>query len=349
MNQKIALLNKVMSGGMQVEIGTSPRELVYQRDQLCLYRYKSTLPNGPRFKTPMLLIYSLVNRPAVMDLQPGRSVIEHLLGAGYDVFLVDWGTPDPLDQHMDLNDYVSLYVRTAVRKTCEAAGTQQTHLLGYCMGGCLAAIYTALYPDKIKTLSLLGTPLNFRSDNLLYRWGTHPDRFDTRKLVEAWGMAPAWSFDGYSLLILDTKPKRVQHLFDNLEDEEFLENYLAMEQWANDQIPMAGAIYAEFCHTCFKENRLIEGRLEVGGKKVDLTTITCPVLLIAGKNDHLVPPETTCVENGPFPNCTSILASSGHIGLSVSRGSHLKVWPQVCQWLEKHSQMAEPAPLAAKG
>ena len=328
--ERFALFSKVMTGGIQVEIGTSPRELIYQRDNLCLYRYQRSTP--ARYKTPILLVYSLVNRPSVLDLQPGRSVIEHLVQAGHEVYLLDWGRPDPLDQHNDLNDYVSLFLRTAVRRVCEHAEVPQLNLLGYCMGGCLAAMYTALYPGKVKTLTLLGTPLNFRSDKLLYQWGTHPERFDSRKIVEAWGMAPAWSFDGYSLLIVDSKPKRMQHLYDNLDDQEFLDNYVAMDQWVNDNVSMPGAVYAEFCHTCFKENRLIEGRLELGGRRVDLKSITCPVLLIAGKADHLVPPETTCIENGPFPNATAILAESGHIGLSVSRGSFKKVWPRACEW-----------------
>jgi len=345
--ERVALFNKVMAGNIEVEIGTSPRELVYERDRLCLYRYTSSTP--ARYKTPILLIYSLVNRPSVLDLQPGRSVIEHLVQSGYDVFLVDWGRPDPLDQHNDLNDYVSLFIRTAVRKVCEKVGVPQLHLLGYCMGGCLAAMYTALYPDKVKTLTLLGTPINFRSNQLLYKWGTHPDRFDSRKIVDAWGMAPAWSFDGYSLLIVDSKPKRMQHLYDNLDDAEFLENYLAMDQWVNDNVSMPGAVYAEFCHTCFKENRLIEGKLELGGRKVDLTSVKCPVLLIAGKSDHLVPPETTCIENGPFENVSSILADSGHIGLSVSRGSLKKVWPRAVEWFNQHSEVAEMATSAAKG
>lgn len=344
---RFALFNKVMAGNVQVEIGTSPRELIYERDRLCLYRYLRQQP--ARYKTPILLIYSLVNRPSVLDLQPGRSVIEHLVQAGYEVYLVDWGRPDALDQHNGLNDYVSLFIRTAVRRVCEHAQVAQTHMLGYCMGGCLAAMYTALYPEKIKTLTLLGTPLNFRSEQLLYKWGTHPDRFDSRKIVEAWGMAPAWSFDGYSLLIADSKPKRMQHLYDNLDDAEFLENYLAMDQWVNDNVSMPGAVYAEFCHTCFKENRLIEGRLEVGGRRVDLSSVTCPVLIIAGKSDHLVPPETTCIHNGPFPNATPILAESGHIGLSVSRGSLKKVWPQAVQWFNQHSEAAESTALAAKG
>jgi len=333
---KVALFNKVVTGNMKVEIGLSPRELIYQRDNLCLYRYLSEQP--ARYKTPILLIYSLVNRPSVLDLQPGRSVIEHLVQAGHDVYLLDWGRPDPLDQHNDLNDYVSLFIRTAVRRVCEYAEVPSLHLLGYCMGGCLAAMYTALYPEKVKTLTLLGTPLNFRSDKLLYQWGTHPERFDSRKIVEAWGMAPAWSFDGYSLLIADKKPKTMQHLYDNLDDEEFLANYLAMDEWVNDAVSMPGACYAEFCHTCFKENRLIEGRLELGGRRVDLRTITCPVQLIAGKSDHLVPPETTCIENGPFPNVTTLVAESGHIGLSVSRGSLKKVWPVASQWFAKHSE-----------
>lgn len=329
--QRWARWQKLMAQGETAEIGSTPREAVYQRDRMILYRYKRETP--ATYKTPVLLVYSLINRPSVMDLLPGRSVVGSLLEAGYEVYLLDWGIPDALDQFTGLDEYVNLLLRTAVRQTCLHSERPKVSLLGYCMGGTLAAMYTALHPERVENLLLLGTPLHFRSAQLLYKWGTDPKMFRPDSIVEGWGMAPPWAFDGYTLLTIESKLRRLASLYDNLDDQEFLDSYIAMEQWVNDNIPMAGSAFVEFCQGCFHENKLIEGRLEVGGRTVDLSSIKCPVLIIAGTSDHLVPPETTAAEKGPFPNQEAILFPSGHIGLSVSRSSHKKLWPQVTAWL----------------
>lgn len=318
-----AEFHKVLAGGRQVPIAQTPRELVYSRDTLSLYRYSQ---GGP----PVLLVYSLVNRPAVLDLVSGRSVVERYVEAGYSVYLLDWGRPDGLDQALDLSSYVSGLLRLVVREVCRDSGSPSMHLMGYCMGGTLSAIYTALYPSRVRSLTLLGTPLNFRSPQLLYKWA---QGYDVAKIVDAWAMAPAWSFDGYSLLTLDTKPARLRDLYGKLDDPEFMHSYLAMEQWVSDNVSMAGACYAEFCRTHFVENQLWEGRFVLGERRVDLSSIRCPVLVVAGAKDHLVPPETTGVS--AFSNGTEIVFPAGHIGLSVSRQAHQKLWPEVMKWLKK--------------
>lgn len=336
--QRWAKWNQVMAGGMSVPIATTPRDAIYQRDILTLYKYRRETPATQA--TPILLVYSLINRPSVLDLQQGRSVVETLLNCGFEVYLLDWGTPDALDQMMDLDVYIKSFIRTVVRKTCLDAGLDQIHLLGYCMGGTMSAIYTALYPERIKSLMLLGTPLHFRSDKqLLYKWSCNKDLFDVKKIVDAWAMAPPWSFDGYSLLTIDAKPRKILNLYENLDNPEFLESYVATEQWVNDNIPLAGATFVEFCSKCFVENQLIEGKMTVGGTPVDLTKIQCPVLIIAGTSDHLVPPETVGADPCPFPNGESIFFPAGHIGLSISRNAHTKLWPQVAEWVRRQDQL----------
>ena len=329
-----AMWSKVMAGAVKVPIASTPRDSIYQRDILTLYRYRRETP--ALYKTPILLVYSLINRPSVLDLQPGRSVVESLLKLGFDVYLVDWGSPDPLDQLMGLEDYIKNFLRTVVRKVCLHAGVEQLNLLGYCMGGTMSAMYTALYPDRVKNLLLLGTPLHFRSENQLYRWGGNK-QFDVGKIVDAWSMAPPWSFEGYAMLTLDSKPRKLLGLLDNIDKPEFLANYVATEQWVNDNIPMAGATYVEFCRKCFVDNQLSEGRMEVGGTPVRLGDVQCPVLIIAGTSDHLVPPETVGADPMLFPHGEVMMFPAGHVGLSISGKSHQKLWPAVAQWLAPRS------------
>lgn len=331
--RKLRRWNQIVSGQETVEIGRTPRQAVYQRDLLTLYRYDrdTPAPNGP-----ILLVYSLVNKPAVLDLLPGRSVVERLLEGGFDVFLLDWGEPSALDYYAGMDTYVNLYLKTVVRQVCKLAKTPQIQMLGYCMGGTLAACYTALHPKRIKSLTLLATPLRFRSDQQLYKWATDPSVNRPEKLVEAWRTAPPWSFDGYSLLTLDKKPAILKNLYDNLDNEVFLESYLAMDAWVSDNIPMAASIYSEFIRGCFLEDRLLEDQLKVGKHTVKLREIDCPVLIISGHSDHLVPTETTACDENLFSNQEHIGFPSGHVGLSMSRKSHTKLWPQVCEWLATH-------------
>ncbi len=331
--------HKILNGRDSTEIGRTPRELVYERDTLKLYRYKRETP--ATHKTPILLVYSLVNRPAVLDLLPGRSVVEQLLASGHEVYLLDWGVPSALDYYAGLETYVDLYLRTIVRKVCKLAGVAQTHLLGYCMGGTLSAIYTSRHPRRIKTLTLLGTPLWFRCEKLLYQWSADPKMCRPKELVEAWAVAPAWSFEGYSLLTLDRKPQVVQSLYDQLDNPVFVESYKAMEKWVSDNIPMAAGIYEEFVGSCFLHNSLLTSQMEIAGETVDIKTIECPVLIIAGSADHLVPPETTGARDPIFKDQTVIEFPSGHIGLSVSRKSHRDLWPQVGNWLCNRSATVE--------
>lgn len=328
---KISRWNSIISGRETVEIGRTPKEVVYQRDLLTLYRFERETPATCEY--PILISYSLINRPTVMDLLPGRSVVEKLLEAGFEVYLIDWGVPTALDYHAGLDTYINLYLRIALKETLKHSGRTELHLFGYCMGGTLAAISTALRPRGIRSLTLLGTPLNFRSEELLYRWSADPSINKPEQLVEAWRVAPAWNFESFSLLTLERKPEMLKALYNRLEDEGFVESYMAMERWVGDNIPMAASVFQEFVRGCFLNNDLIEGRMEVGGRRVDLKSITLPVLGIIGEADHLVPPETTGIDHDLFPNGEFIRFPSGHVGLSVSSKSHSALWPQVCNWL----------------
>lgn len=321
----------LLSGQQTVPIGQTPRELVYTRDRLQVFRYVRETPATQ--EVPILLVYSLINRPSILDLLPQRSVVRALMAQGFEVYLLDWGVPDGLDRFAGLDTYVNLYLRTAVRQVCRHAGTAQVNLFGYCMGGTMAAMFTALHPQRVHKLLLLGAPFHFRSEEMLYRWGCDPSFFEPDDIVDACGNAPPWAFEGFSLLKADQKLPRYALLYDKANDDAFIESHLAMEQWVNGNIPMAGAVYSEFLHGCFHDNRLITGELQVGDRTVDLSRITCPTLLITGDSDHLVPSETSTPLGNAVRDVRVIRFPSGHVGLSVSGAAHKKLWPEACNWL----------------
>jgi polyhydroxyalkanoate synthase len=134
-------------------------------------------------------------------------------------------------------------------------------------------------------------------------------------------------------------------LYENLEDEDFVENFARMERWLSDGIDVAGVAYREFLVDIYQENKLYRNELEIGGRTVDLENISMPVLQIIGEYDHLIPPEASRPFNDRIgSDDTQIMeASTGHIGLSVSRSSHTDLWPSVAEWFAERSVVEETA------
>ena len=337
---KMASMPKVARVAQQVRVGATPTRTVYREDKLRLLRYESKADQT--YKTPLLVAFALVNRPYILDLRPGKSVVEHFVNHGFDTYNVDWGIPAHGDRFLSIEDYVLRYMDHVIDHTRERCECDTVNVLGYCMGGTLSAIYAALRPEKVKNLILLAAPVDWSSsDSLLSVW-TDPKYFDVDKMIEVYGNAPPewlqWSF-------LMLKP--VQNLFEkyftfyeNMEDEKFLEDFFAMETWLNDNIPVAGETFRQFVKYLFQQNRLIQGDLEIGNEPVDLKRITCPILNLTAQHDHLVP----CGQSLPFNDAVgstdrkSINFPAGHIGMAVGSKAHRDLWPEACAWLAQRSE-----------
>src|SRR5262249_28578710 len=148
------------------------------------------------FREPVLICYALVNRPYILDLQPERSVVRQLLKRGFDVYLIDWGVPTAADRTMRLQDYVCGLMKSVAGVVCELSKVERFHLLGYCMGGTMSAMFTALNPGLVSTLALMAAPIDFdRDDSLLKLW-TQEQYFDVDRLIDTYGNCPGAMLQG---------------------------------------------------------------------------------------------------------------------------------------------------------
>ena len=111
-----------------------------------MYRYISEQPS--KHKTPILLVYALINKPYILDLTKGSSLVEYLVNRGFDVYLLDWGTPGYEDKNMKLDDYIMDYIPRAVQKVLRKSKADEVSILGYCMGGTMTSIFAALHPES---------------------------------------------------------------------------------------------------------------------------------------------------------------------------------------------------------
>ncbi|GAB6861755.1 class III poly(R)-hydroxyalkanoic acid synthase subunit PhaC [Haloplanus litoreus] len=325
-----------------VAVGETPSRVVYTENKLELHRYESLTDD--QHDVPILIVYALINRPYILDLQPDRSVVRRLLEAGHDVYLIDWNEPSQLDTALGLDDYVNRYLDDCVDEVRERSGQESINLLGYCMGGTMAAIYTALHPEKVNALGLLAAGLHFDdTGGILERWGDEA-YYDPHAVSETFGNVPGEFLDaGFDLMdpVANAVTKYV-HLYDRLENEDFVANFARMERWLAEGVDVAGAVYAEFVEAIYQENRLAENELVVGSDRVDVANIDVPLLQILGEYDHLVPPAASKPFNDLVSGeVTTIEYPTGHVGLAMSTGAHRDVWPEVAEWfLEQRERPA---------
>ncbi|MDI1354284.1 MAG: class III poly(R)-hydroxyalkanoic acid synthase subunit PhaC [bacterium] len=319
----------------EVDIATSPKTAVYSEDKLTLYRYNRD--TEATFKTPVLVIYALVNTYKMLDIQPDRSYIQNLLAAGLDVYLIDWGFPGGMDKYLTMDDYVNGYINNCVDHIRKKHRLEKINILSICQGGTLSVIYSALYPNKVKNLVTHVTPIDFSTnDGLLFRWSKDMD-FDL--LVEAnHGLIPGEFLNqGFDMLKPMMKAQKQQSMTNSLDDKNKLLNFLRMEKWIAESPDQAGECFRQFMKDLYQQNKLVKGELEVGGKKVNLKNLTAPLLNIFATEDHLVPPAATKPLNDLVGSTDKELYSfkGGHIGVFVGSKSQKELAPAVTSWLKK--------------
>src|SRR5689334_2294434 len=337
MQRKLAAGMKTLRQLDDVGYGATDKEAVYREDKLVVYRFKGA--RRPTAKVPILIVYALVNRPYMVDLQSDRSMVGNLLAQGEDVYLIDWGYPDRSDRWLTLDDYINGYIDRSVDAVAERAGVEKINLLGICQGGAFSLCYTALHGDKVKNLITMVTPVDFHTpDNMLSHWMRG---VDTDLFVDTLGNVPA---DLMNWCYLTLKPVRLNQqkyigLVDILDDKTELENFLRMEKWIFDSPDQAGEAFRQFIKDFYQGNKLVEGGLRIGDREVDLAKIKVPVLNIFAEQDHLVPPSSSRVlgDHVGTKDYTQLAFKGGHIGIYVSGRAQREVPPAIHNWLAKRA------------
>lgn len=324
----------ILLGPLNTDIATTPHEVVYQEDRLRLKYYRPL--KEPRLKTPLLLIYALINRETMLDLQPDRSVIQNLLKEGMEVYLIDWGYPTRKDRYLTLDDHVNGYLDTIVDFLRERHHLAKINLMGVSMGGTLAVMYAALHPEKVKNLITTVTPTHFDTDKgLLHIW---MQEIDVDRMIDTFGNLPG---DLLNVGFLLLNPARLVFdkyigFLENMDDQEFVEDFIRMEKWIFDCPDIPGETFRQLVKECYQQNLLIHNKMELGGKRVDLKKITMPLLNIYGRYDHLVPPEACepLTQKVGSQDTEGICLDTGHIGILMGAKSQKELVPRIAGWLK---------------
>jgi len=332
----------------EFSVATTPSRIIHTEDKMKLIHYIPAV--AKTHPVPILIVYALVNRYYILDLQPDKSVIKKLLGEGFDVYVIDWGYPSGADRYLTLDDYVNGYLHNSVVKIKERCGLDKITLLGVCQGGTFSIMYSALHPENVQNLVTLVSPVNFDSNKgILNLWAKG---LDVDKIVDYYGIVPG-DFLNSAFLLLDPFRLMIDKyvgMFDRIEcnpedttcqvrNEDYITNFLRMEKWIFDSPDQAGETFRQFMKDCYQKNLLIKNEMILNGKKINLKNITMPVLNVMAEFDHLVPNDASI----PLADAISstdkdtLIFPTGHIGIFVGSKSQKEVCPKIAAWLKPRS------------
>ncbi len=342
MSSKVIDVLAAAFGRPKPVVGATPADVVHHENKWRLLRYRS---EARRHVTPVLLIPSLINRHYVLDLMPGKSFVEHLIGQGHDVYIIDWGTPEDEDRYVTFDDVCDRAIGRAIRVAGRSAPGKQVHVLGYCLGGTLAAIHAAAHPEHFASLVLVAAPVRFSDEGMLTTW-TRTPTFDVHTLVEARGNVP-WQLmqSAFQMLRPTMGLAKAVSLVQRAWDDPFLDGFFALETWGNDNVSFPGACYATYIEELYRKDALIRGEMTLSGAPARLSSIHCPLLCVTFEHDNIVPWKSAAavLEHASSESKEHLHLTGGHVGAMVSSSAKKKLWPSMTEfWATNEVRFERP-------
>ena len=326
--------------GLTGPLGTTPRETLHVQGTLRLHHYHPM--SDSVYRTPVLIVTSIVNQPYILDLVPGQSMVESLLQQGFDVYLIEWGRPRREHSGLTLEDLVLDRLPACVERVLEHSGERSLSMVGYCLGGLLAALYASRFPATprggLRNLVCIATPVNADGLSSLKAW--MGEDFDVEALLRDHGNVPAeWVQNTLRALRPLGKVAGAMNLLNQIDRHEVVQSNLRMGKWETDNIPFPGAIFRQMVTHFLRRNELVRGEFPLGGQVVDLGAIRVPFLHILAQEDHITP----YAASGDLVRCVGstdreeIVLKGGHVGLVAGRGAQTRMWPALGRWLAPRS------------
>lgn len=283
-------------------------------------------PENRVYKTPILMIPAMINRHYVLDLSVNNSLAKSLNQAGFVVYMIDWGEATAEDRWDTFTDVFTGKLKRVITKVTRDAGTKPS-VLGYCMGGTMSLIYASCFTEDIKNLVVLTAPIDFSKAGVMSVW-TKKQHLDAYKLVDAIGNLPAdFVQNGFVSLKPAKNYRKWETVWKKQDDDRFMDSFLTLENWVNDNVPFPGGIWQEYITWLYQENRLYNGNLQIGSHKANLKNLTVPLLGIVAKDDHIVPIDAAepLGELAGSKDKTIKHFDGGHVGIIASP----KLFPQL--------------------
>jgi len=322
----------------KAEVGNTPKDLIYDRGTLKLYHYRPV--EDELYRIPVMIVMATTNKGFLFDLAPGQSMVEYLIGQGYDVYMVDWDAPMLSERGLSLADYTLDFLPACIDRVQADSGEDDINILGYCMGGVLSLIYAAAHPTgPLQNMVCLTTPVNWHEMGLFRLWADE-SYLDVDKLVDTLGVIPA-DFIANSFEMLRPAQKTAGRLrvWEQMWNDDFVKSYRAFERWGNETLPLAGEYYRDTVKELMWKNKLFTGELILDGREISLDNIKVPIMNAIAEHDHIAPYAATkpLLDLVGSEDKYELILKGGHVSLIAGPNAVRRMWPAVNAWLGERS------------
>ena len=319
-------------------VGTTPKTLLLRRGTLGLYHYRPV--QDELYRVPILMVMATTNKAYIFDLAPGQSLVEFLLQRGYDVYVMDWNAPTAAERGLRIEDYVLDFIPDCIAQVRRHSGEDELTLVGYCFGGVLSLLYTALHDGAgLRNLVCFTTPVDF-SKMTLFRALADARRFDVDRLCDKLDVIPSdLVVAGFDALRPAGRIAGQIRLWDNMWNDDYVKGFRMMERWGAETLPLASEYFRQIVKQLLQANALHEGTLQIGGRTVDLKRIKLPLLHVIAQYDHIVPPGSAqpLMRRVRSRDKHEVMLPGGHVSLVAGANAVKRMWPALDQWLEGRS------------
>lgn len=314
------------------------RPVIWQRGRSVL------LDGRPAGGFPVLVVPSLVNRAAILDLLPGASFVDRLAAAGLRPLLLDWGEPRQIERQADLDELILDRLAGALDWTLGASGMRPA-VVGYCMGGTLALALASQRASDIAALGLLAAPFDFHAAGLD---GAGFADLVGRPSASIAGAIGALPVDLLQALFASVDPLGVPRKFARFASpdlgERAIRRFVAVEDWLNDGVPLGAEIARACLLGWYGFNQPARGTWRVGGEPVRPERLARPVLLTLPDRDRIVPQVGAAALADRLPRPPAVVRPrGGHIGMVVAPSAEGGLYGPLLRWLGSVAAMQEGA------
>ncbi|MBU6234538.1 MAG: alpha/beta fold hydrolase [Alphaproteobacteria bacterium] len=314
-----------------VQQGRQQRQHVWQDGSTKLLQVNPAAGNAA---PPVLLVPSLINRHDILDLDAQHSFAEFLAGQGYAPFILEWGQPAATEKKFRIDDYIRNRLYPALEMLHKKYGP--VHVVGYCMGGTMAAGAVAALDkqNSVRSLTLLAAPWDFEAGDKTVALRMHAFTNAAAGVMEATGTLPV---DWIQALFASIDPlfafNKFRAFADMKPDSPEARRFIIVEDWLNDGVDLAAPAALQALQEWYVDNQPYNGVWTIGSKMVDAENIKVPTLVVAASNDKLVPAQSALAIVQQIDACQSMSPEVGHIGMMASTRAAKLVWQPIADFL----------------